>query len=126
MDGTIVIVVRDDDWRHGRRARIIDRKLAARRPGARPERYRRNMTLTNAAQRQDEPDRTIGKPRLIGMQNGAGIEERRCLVSVFLTKVGPDQALLLGRTTYCERNAVGPLAKPAQEGGIHVAVILVE
>ena len=57
------------------------------------------MAFTNGAQRQDETHRSCRGRRLIGMGHDAGVEEGRCLVTIFLTEIGTDKqrARIVGR-----------------------------
>ena len=50
------------------------------------------MALADPAQREDKPNLAIANVALVGMQHGAGIEQRRALIGVFLTEIGSDQS----------------------------------
>ena len=62
---------------------VIDRAAA--------ERDRRDMALAGGAEAQQEPARALGQPRLVGVPDHRGIEQRRRFQRVLLGEVRADQ-----------------------------------
>ena len=84
------------------------------------------MALADPAQRQNNPNLTIGNVALVGMEHGAGIEQRRALIGVFLAEIGSNQSTSRIVAAVGTFEVIGDLVETPPQHRVDVAVVLVQ